>query len=361
MQPRVEDSDDAVYVDRNAEQITLSWSVASPTDAVTARLLEDGAPIASSLQSGDTVERGLLKDGAQYTLLVDALPKNGSLVGIQPTQKALEFALYPLPTAVQILSLDVSGSAAKNGVSKVKGNSAQLAWTAGGNIDHYEVTVTDMSGNLVSRETLPASATGYTLNKGKGDVKVELAAVPRYATADDATVARASVTVHSLSLIERFWYILVAAVLLLAGGGVALFMVLKERNAKRVTGTLRVRCDALNLNQLLTFFDDRKGVKENGPITGHAELAKLKGKPAYALLSNVKLNNAVTDREGRAPGEDREGEPRHRGNARVMRLTVTDPRTKQDAVYYVGRYDIEPTAVTLSDGTQEQEFTFTGA
>ena len=361
VQPRVEDSDDAMYVDRNAEQITLSWSVASPTDAVTARLLEDGAPIASGLQSGDTVERGLLKDGAQYTLLVDALPKNSGLVGIQPTQKALEFALYPLPTAVQILSLDVSGSAAKNGVSKVKGNSAQLAWTAGGNIDHYEVTVTDMSGNLVSRETLPASATGYTLNKGKGDVKVELAAVPRYATADDATVARASVTVHSLSLIERFWYILVAAVLLLAGGGVALFMVLKERNAKRVTGTLRVRCDALNLNQLLTFFDDRKGVKENGPITGHAELAKLKGKPAYALLSNVKLNNAVTDREGRAPGEDREGEPRHRGNARVMRLTVTDPRTKQDAVYYVGRYDIEPTAVTLSDGTQEQDFTFTGA
>ena len=69
----------------------------------------------------------------------------------------------------------------------------------------------------------------------------------------------------------------------------------------------------------------------------------------------------LLNREGRAPGEDREGEPRHRGNARVMRLTVTDPRTKQDAVYYVGRYDIEPTAVTLSDGTQEQEFTFTGA
>lgn len=361
VQPRVEDSDDAVYVDRNAEQITLSFSVASPTDAVTAQLLEDGAPIASDLQSGDTVERSLLKDGAQYTLLVDALPKNGTLVGTQPTQKALEFSLYPLPAEVQILSLDVPGSAAKDGVSKVKGNSAQLTWTAGGNIDHYEVTVTDASGNLVARENLPASATSYTLNKGKGDVKVELAAVPRYATSGDASVARASLTVHSLSLIERFWYILVAAALLLAGGGVVLFKLLKERNAKHVTGTLRVCCDALNLNQLLTFFDDRKGVKENGPITGHAELAKLKGKPAYALLSNVKLNNAITDREGRAPGESPEEEPRHRGNARVMRLTVTDPRTKQDAVYYVGRYDIEPTAVTLSDGTQEQEFTFTGA
>lgn len=361
VQPRVEDSDDAVYVDRNAEQITLSFSVASPTDAVTAQLLEDGAPIASDLQSGDTVERSLLKDGAQYTLLVDALPKNGILVGTQPTQRALEFSLYPLPAEVQILSLDVPGSAAKDGVSKVKGNSAQLTWTAGGNIDHYEVTVTDASGNLVARENLPASATSYTLNKGKGDVKVELAAVPRYATSGDASVARASLTVHSLSLIERFWYILVAAALLLAGGGVVLFKLLKERNAKHVTGTLRVRCDALNLNQLLTFFDDRKGVKENGPITGHAELAKLKGKPAYALLSNVKLNNAITDREGRAPGESPEEEPRHRGNARVMRLTVTDPRTKQDAVYYVGRYDIEPTAVTLSDGTQEQEFTFTGA
>ena len=138
-------------------------------------------------------------------------------------------------------------------------------------------------------------------------------------------------------------------------------MLLKDRNAKHVTGTLRVRCDALGLNQLLTFFDDRKGVKVDEPITRHGELAKLKGKPAYALLSNVKLNNAVTDRDGRAPGESPEEEPHHRGNARVMRLTITDPRTKQDTVRYVGRYDIEPTTVALSDGGQEQEFTFTGA
>jgi len=361
VQPRMEDSDDAVYVDRNAEAITLSYDISRPTDAVTARLLEDGAPIAEDLQSGDTIERGRLKDVSEYTLEVSALPKDGALTGTQPTEKALAFRLYPLPAAVEGLTLEVPGGKSKNDVTKVKGNTAQLTWSAGGDIDHYELTVTDANGNLISRENLSPSTTSYTLHKGKGDCRVELAAVPRYATSDDASVARTSLTVHSLSLLERFWYILVALVLLLAGGGVALFMLLKDRNAKRVTGTLRVRCDALGLNQLLTFFDDRKGVKLDDPITTHQDLAKLKGKPAFALLANVKVNNAVTDRDGRAPGESAEEDSRHRGNARVVRLTFTDPQTKQDTVCYVGRYDVEPAVMTLTDGAQTQEFTFTGA
>ena len=361
VQPRVEDSDDAVYVDRNAEAVTLTYGVTRSTDAVTATLLEDGAPLVEDVQSGDTVARELLKDGAEYALSVSAVPQNGALTGVAPTEQTLAFRLYPQPAAVQILSMEVSGASLKDGVSKIKGNTAQLAWTAAGNIDHYELTVTDAAGNLSARENLPASATQYTLYKGKGDVNVELSAVPRYAAADDPAVARTGLKVHSLSFLERFWYIFAAAALLLAGGGAALFLLLKDRNAKRVTGTLRVRCDALGLNQLLTFLDDRKGVKLDEPITRHPELAKLKGKPAYAMLANVKVNNAVTDRSGHAPGEDPEGEPQHRGNARVVRLTAADPRTKQETVRYVGRYDVAPATLTLSDGTQEQEFTFTGA
>lgn len=363
VEPQTPDADDVIYVDRNAEQITLSWEVARETDAVTAELLEDGAPMAGGLKSGDTVDRNLLKDGSEYVLRVSALPKNGALTGVAPTEKTLAFRLYPLPTAVNGLTMDVSGGAEKNGVTKIKGNTASLTWSAGSdNIDHYELTVTDAKGNLVARETLPGNATAYTLNKGKGDYHVELVAVPRYGSSEGDTVARASVTIHSLSFLERFWYIIAGAAVLLVGAAVALVMLLKDRNAKHVTGSLRVRCDALDMNQMLTFFDDRKGVKVDAPITTHAELAKLKGKKAYALLSNVRLNNAMTDRDGRAPGEpEGEGESRHRGNAKVLRLTWTDPQTKQDTVCYVGRYDIEPTTLVITDGGQDYEFIFTGA
>ena len=44
-----------------------------------------------------------------------------------------------------------------------------------------------------------------------------------------------------------------------------------------------------------------------------------------------------------------------------MRLTATDPQTKQETVRCVGRYDAEPAILTLSDGGQAYEFTFTGA
>jgi hypothetical protein len=73
------------------------------------------------------------------------------------------------------------------------------------------------------------------------------------------------------------------------------------------------------------------------------------------------MNNAMTDRDDRAPGESEEGEGRHRGNARVLSLTYTDPQTKQETVRYVGRYDVEPATLVIADGGQDYEFTFTGA
>ena len=154
--------------------------------------------------------------------------------------------------------------------------------------------------------------------------------MPRYASPEDAAVARTSLTIHSLSFLERFWYIIAAAAVLLAGGAVALILVLKERNAKRVTGTLRVRCDALELNQMLTFFDDSKGVKVGAPITTHAELSKLKGKKAYALLSNVRMDNAMTapSRERAGPEPDLHRPPDQAGNRALcgpLRRRTRDP------------------------------------
>ena len=124
---------------------------------------------------------------------------------------------------------------------------------------------------------------------------------------------------------------------------------------------MRVRCDELQLDQLLTLLEDSKGVKLDDPITRHPALAKLKGQKAYALLENVRLNNAMSDQSGLCPGEPDDGEPRHRPNVRVVRLNYADPRTGATATIYVGRYDAIPATLTLSDGATEYEFTFTGA
>lgn len=362
VEPLAEDADETPYVDRAAEQFTVAWQIAGETDAVEAALLEDGETLVDGLQSGDSLDRALLKDGATYTLRVSALPQGGALVDMAPTVAAMDFALYPQPDPVEGLTLAVSGADTKDGVSRIRGNSAKLAWSVtGGNIDHYRLTAVDANGGIVADETLKPSESGYTLKKpAKTDVTVRLDAVARYAPAGEKA-ATASVKVHSLTFLEQYWMFIAGGAVLLLGAVAALLLVLKNRNAKHVTGALRVRCEALGLDQPLTFFDDSKGVKVGEPITRHATLAKLKGKKAYALLSNVRMSNVQTDRDGRAPGESEEGDALHRANVRVLCLTYTDPKTKQSETRCVGRYDVTPATLNLSDGSGTYEFTFSGS
>jgi len=360
--PTVPDSDDAVYIDRNAEAVTLSWEVAGEADSVRAELLEDGEVLQADLQSGDSLPRDQFRDGAEYALRVSAVPRDGELAGVEATEKTLAFRLYPLPEPVSGLTLDVTNGALKDGVARIRGNTAQLAWGQdGGRVDHYELRVTDAGGATVLSQTLAAGQASFPLSKtDKGDWEVQLLAWPRYA-AGEGDCAIAAVRVHSLSFLEKFWPFIAGGAALLAAGAVAAFLLLKDRNAKRVTGTLRVRCEALGLDKQLTFFDDRKGVKVGDPITRHPELTRLKDKRALALLGNVRLDNAMTDRDGRAPGEDAEAEGLHRPNVRVVRLTCTDPVTKAQTVRCVGRYDVTPATLSIGDGAGSCEFTFSGS
>lgn len=362
VEPVVPDADDALYVDRNAAQITISWQIARATDSVEAALLRDGEVVAEGLQSGDGIDRALLEDGAEYTLRVSALPQNGALVGMEPTAATLAFRLYPLPEPILGLTLDAPGGNVKNGTARLKNRRADLEWRLdSGNVDHYELAVTNNKGGEVLRQTLDAGTRTYSLTLPKnGDYRAELSAVVRYAPATDAP-ATASLGLHTLTLLEKYWYILAAVALLLAGGVALLVPRLKDRNAKHVTGSVRVRCEALGLDQLLTLLEDRKGVKLDDPITRHPALAKLKGQKAYALLENVRVNNAMSDRGGLCPGESDEGEPRHRPNVRVVRLTYLKPGTGETQTVYVGRYDPVPATLAISDGGTEYVFTFSGA
>lgn len=364
VQPRKESNDEEIYVDRDAGEITVSWAIDGDTDPVSGVLYEDGKPVVAHLKSGDSLERATLKDGSTYTLSVSATPAGGAQLGVEPTTQTLDFRLYPLPEPVEGLTLEVPDGTLKDGVATVRTSNPALSWRyEKGNVERYELAVTDAKGNVVQREAVGGSQTGTTLAQlPAGSFDIQLTAVPRYASgAEDPAAATATARVRVLSMLERYWYFLAGALALAALVTAVLLLMAKERNAKRVSGTLRVRCDALALDETLTLTDDRKGVKLDEPITRHAQLAKLKGKKAYAVLSNVRLNNVFTDRMGRAPGEAQEGEPLHRANVKLVRVTYTDPRTHETVTRNVGRYDIAPAVIRVEDGGIGYEITFSGS
>ena len=356
--PLTEDADETIYVDRNAEQYTLSWAISRNAQVVEAALLEDGQVLIEGLVSGDSVQRSLLKDGAKYELRVSALPEYGEAVGVEPTTASLPFELYPLPQAVEGLTLQAGGGDSL----RTRDGRATLTWSYdSGSVDHFELVVLDPSGAEWMRQTLPAAARSYDLKlPGQGDYRATLTAVPRYAEGQEANVQAGPVTLHGMSLAEKYWPFMAGGAAALLLGAAAVLLVLRERNARHVVGLVRVRCEALGLDQTLSLQEDRKGVKVGDPITRHPALAKLKGKTAYKMLENVRLDNVQTDHDGRAPEEGEDTPVQHRPNVRVVRLTYTDPETKQREVCCVGRYDVGESTLQLRQGGQSAEFTFSG-
>jgi len=381
VEPRKPDGDDMLYIDRDAEQVTVSWNVLAaqaedaPTpapiegaeaeaavelDAVSGELLEDGELIASNLRSGDSFDRALLSDGHVYTLRVKAVPKNGTLLKVEPTVETLDFAIYPQPEPIVGFAMEVSGGTpGENGGYQLSGNTANLSWCCeSDNVDHYELAVTDQQGSAVEAQTFGAGQTAYTLTMQKrGDYTLKLTAVPRYGTAADGVFGTAVVTPHIPTFLEKYWYFLAGAAALLLAGVAVLLIYLKEKNTKHVVGNLRVVCEALGLDKTMAFQDDRKGVKLDDPLTKHPQLARLKGKKAYELLSQVHVGNAVTDQNGKGPNEG--GEVVHRAKVRVVSLTYANPSTLKQEYRYVGMYDPEPSTLRLSDAGKEYDFTFT--
>ncbi|MBR1560380.1 MAG: hypothetical protein IJ646_09105 [Clostridia bacterium] len=373
VQPRVE-SDEALYVDRDAEAVTLSWTVDGDIDRADGALLADGEALLTGIQSGDAIPRGQFVDGVAYVARVSAVPKNGTLVGAEPVTRELGFRLYPEAQPVAGLALTLPGATktTKTGAQRFEGSIGQLVWTHdSGDVDHYVLDIRDSKGASVRSDTLPGSTTSYNVELPRNDdYAVTLTAVPRYARegAENA-VATLTIRPHIKNFFEKYWYFIAAgaaALLLLIG-----LIVLLARRGKRdtstyVTGVLHVYCEELELDEALTFQDGRKkgknaagaAVKEGAPLTTHPDLAKYKGDTAHRLLAGVKVSMARAGGNGQVSGE--KGGALHQPNSPVIGLTAMSP-TGAKQTRYVGAYDPDVATLNLRGGDGDYAFVFWGA
>jgi hypothetical protein len=364
IEPVVPTRDDTLYVDRTAEQFTVSWEIEGEADTVDAALLAEGEaqPLRKGLKSGDAIDRALLEADKTYTLKVSAVPKNGAIAGSAPRVETLNFQLYPEAQPITGLALDVTGGELKDGAYRLKSPTANLAWHCdGGDVDHYALTVKDDAGNVTLQQDFGRDTTSYDLTMDKrGNHQVSLAAIPRYALADTpAYTADAVVEPHIPGFVEKYWPFLAGGLGLLAAGIVALLMVRKSKG-DRITGVLRVQCPqpGVNLNTVLVFNADGKPVKPGETVAAHPTIARYKGQKVYDLLNQVQLGKSRTNADGKVPGVTETGNVKHRPNTQLISLTYTNPQNGEKQVRYVGKYDIGVSPMTFTDA-DGAAYTFT--
>ena len=256
VQPRIDDADDIVYLDRDAESFTVSWEIEAEeaeengdeaaeveVDNSEAELLEDGRIIATGLHSGDSLERALLKEDSTYVLRVSVVPKNGELSDVNPVRQSLTFQLYPKPKRVENLALEVFGGELVDGVYRLDSENAVLMWHySGGGVERFELSATDPQGATVALETLEGTQIQHMLTLDKsGDYQVELKAIPRYfLSSDRGSDVIASVTCvvrpRVKSILEKYWYYIAAAALVAGGVAAALIVSGKQKKTGKKGG-----------------------------------------------------------------------------------------------------------------------------
>ena len=361
--PLMPDTGETLYIDRDAEAVTFDLSVEGDTDYVKIELLEDGETV-RTYKPGETIDRDLLKDGAEYTLRVSAMPKNGRVLGAKPVQQAVTFRLYPPVQPVEGLAIEAADATLKDGVYLLKGTSVNLSWRCdSGDVERYELTVAN--GDQVIREALERNSYSFTA-QNTGDYIVKLVATPRYARSDaDNATASAVVRPHFPTVIEKYWPYGVGLLAALIALGVGLYF-LRQNKAEHVLGTLHVVCEELSFDKLLTFEGGWKGVKLNHPLTDHPELSKLKGKRAHALLSRIRVDMVVANNLGQVVSNDVDPEQarrilevKHRPNERLIALKYKNPDGKVEACY-VGKYDIGESSIAIEDSGKRYAFVFSG-
>lgn len=375
----------------DGESVKVSWE--GGPEGATAQLLdeESGAVLIPSLQSGDSIDLSELGMEVSYTLMLTPTTDDGTDVAAEARAivKDLELQLVPDVDDVAGVALQVAGL-----VMQAKPNLA----TSQEALDELKATMKDVqalvdevtngvkaASDAPEGETMPEVPVGDgTAAKSAATANItatpKVTATPRptattkpaannepasdagktesTASGGDVAPQPAFSLASSQDLIamaKENWKILAigAGALVLL---IVIILVLKDRFAERVTGTLRIECESIMLSMLLRF-EGKGRIKVNAPLTKHPDVARMKGSKAYDVLSNIRVSMVRADQRGRVPDSEAE----HRPNDHLIRLTFTDPNTGEQQVCDVGKYDIAPSKLTVTDIGRKYELTLDGS
>ncbi|MBR2528094.1 MAG: VWA domain-containing protein [Blautia sp.] len=330
-----------VEPDDKAEKITVSW-LGNGADEAVAELREKGSdlPLISGIHSGDSIDIAALAEEQGYTLAIMAFSGPEDDIASPPPMQELELEVIPnaeeiggavLAVADAVIKLAPSLQLDQTNLTKVETDegSASSEFSA----DQIE---NEKSGSASSSE--PAENEENMLLSGEKAAEGGISSLFGNALSGIAGKGMA--------------YFAGAAILAVL---LAVFFIGKSLGGKRVTGRMKITCDAINLDMLL-LFEGRGRIKENSYLTAHPDLAKRKNSKAYDVLSHVKVSMAKADHKGQVSGS----EVTHLPNEELIKLTYDNAVTKEQEVCYIGRTDIGDSVLELYDFGRPYEVHFNG-
>ena len=346
---------DLRFFDKNASEVTVSWNARGDVESTSASLYrgDSASPeLVENVRSSLTFTADQL--GADpWRLVISAMPKNGTADDAVTLEQ--RFQRYPDPSTLTGLSLTVNGEPGDGGEYAVDEGKARLSWSVEGDVDSYQLTVTDPSGNALLDETYASDTTSAACTlKDAGTHTAVLKAVPLYGEPEDAQQVELKMAPHFMTAVEK----LIANLPLILGGVAALAaliavaLVLREKKRPRMTGKLRVVYNGRF--ETIVFDPKMKATKmyRDTQLSTHPVIAGWKSTEPqlYAVLADLYMTMTKTDPDGMIPGDLTA--TRHKVfDAEAYRI---DDR-RQTATWYVVRGENGVTVpVSLPDGHTEK-------
>lgn len=294
-----------LFLDRDAEQFTFTWSVDGEYESALASVCQadTGLPVFEQMLPSTEIPAHLFENDTDYKFIVKVIPKNGSDADL--VRQELSFRLYPEEAVLSDFILEIPDLAPQSGVYHPDSDITTAQWSIQGDVDHFNMTLTDPDGKQTTA-SLPASQRSYRLSMSKdGQHTFSLVAVPKYGSDETAGqyLQEINIVPRIPTFLERYGLLLIIVVVLLIAAVVAFFIVRSAMQPK-MTGNLSIQIKNSPVPFFEQFeFDPKQKSKlliQNVPMAKHPRMAALKteNEIAYQLLSGLRLSMDKTSETG---------------------------------------------------------------